>query len=92
MTDINKSDSFNFLSQQTKTNLEKFRSEVSNLTSSELKRLLIALTEYPVEASKDLTSQKEIELMNLGIRIKQDIFMMSLEYLATQKEEGAKNE
>tara|TARA_R100001086_G_scaffold224004_2_gene141854 strand:+ start:535 stop:864 length:330 start_codon:yes stop_codon:yes gene_type:complete len=84
---------FDALAKNTKDNLEAFRHRVLDLSKNELKRVIIALTEMPIETTVTLRNKKEVEIFGLGAKIKQDIISMTIEYLKNEgKQENSKGD
>ena len=78
---------FESLSKSVSEDLQVFRKEVKSLKKKQLSRVLLALTEYPVEQNVKLANEEELSVFKLGAKIKQDMVGMTVEYLNQEQKE-----
>jgi len=85
---------FSALGDQVNLQYPELTKKLEKLTKKELQRVALAIIGYPVEQGKDLSSKKEEDAAVFGIKLKQDIFHMTLEYIKNEQlnNKGTTNE
>lgn len=85
MTSKSPNGKFDKLAENVNSKLELFRKTVNDLSKNELRRVLIAAVENPVEDTVKLNGANEKLAFNLASTIKQDIIGMTLEYIKNEE-------
>lgn len=67
-------------------NLPLFREKVEDLSKNELKRVLNAVIEFPVERTVEIKHPKEAKVVELGVQLKQAMSEMAIEALEMEKQ------